>query len=207
MSARAPYAQYFFPMSPRAKAVGFYSEKGKTRPITVKQKPTKKRVVAKPKRFQVQPKSGIRQVAKIEQAFLKRHASRMDLAGSFRRKVPEPNDIDFVVIPKSRKDKEAIYRHAEENKIRVKGEQLVSYWRNGRQIDVYFAEPSYYGAMLMSATGPAGANIGLRVKAKKQGLKLNQYGVFDSKGKLLAAKTEKAIFKELHHPWKPPEKR
>lgn len=193
-------------MTTRSKAVGFYKEKGKTRPITIQQ-PTKKKVVTKPKRFQVQPKLGIRQVAKTEQAFLKRHASRMDLAGSFRRKVPEPNDIDFVVVPKSTKDKEAIYRHAEENKIRVKGEQLVSYWKNGRQIDVYFAEPSYYGAMLMFATGPSGANIGLRVKAKKQGLKLNQYGVFDSKGKLLAAKTEEAIFKALHHPWKPPEKR
>ena len=62
--------------------------------------------------------------------------------------------------------------------------------------------------MLLSYTGPFGAEIGYRVIARKKGMLLNQYGLFDRKtGKYIAGKTEAEIYKALGKNYKEPELR
>jgi len=182
---------------------------GKTHPITKSvAKLSQKKVVVKSHIFKgVSPSNEVARLAKREYAFLKKYAKRIDLAGSIRRRKPDPSDIDFVIIPKNAEAKQAIYKHAEKYKIRARGPHLLSYWllpRKRAQVDIYFAKPSYYGAMMLFATGPGGHNIGLRVFAKKQGKKLSQYGLFNSHGQLIASRTEKDIYRGLGRTYKGP---
>ena len=61
---------------------------------------------------------------------------------------------------------------------------------------------------LLYFTGPSGYNIGMRVRAKKMGLKLNEYGIFDRvTGAYLGGKTEDEVYKVLNKTPKLPELR
>lgn len=60
--------------------------------------------------------------------------------------------------------------------------------------------------MLLTYTGSYGNNIGLRVIAKKQGMLLNQYGLFKG-GLYIAGKTETSIYKALGRSLTPPKER
>ena len=60
--------------------------------------------------------------------------------------------------------------------------------------------------MLLAYSTRFGESIGLRVIAKRKGMKLNQYGLFKD-GKRIAGKTEKEIYHALGREWKSPEKR
>jgi DNA polymerase (family 10) len=197
------------------KVVGFYNRGGKTRPITKSDRQLNRaKVVAQSHGFKgVAPSNDIKRLAHREYSFLKKYSKRIDLAGSIRRKKPDPKDIDIVLIPKSAAAKQTIYKHAEQYRIRSRGEQLLSYWllpRKRAQVDIYFAKPSYYGAMLLFATGPGRYNIRLRAIAMSQGFRLNQYGVQDVQegGNYIgSARTEKAVLDTLLFPYQPPEKR
>lgn len=197
-------------MKRRRVAVGFFRERGKTKPIT-KSAGQHKKIVRHPKQFNnISPGNRVTQIAKSEFNLLKKHSRRIVLAGSIRRRKPNPSDIDFVIIPKNAKAKAAIYEHASKYKIRARGAQLLSYWRLPRkkcQVDIYFAEPEYLGAMIMFATGPGEYNIALRAKAIAQGLKLNQYGVWKDNRRVGKATTEREVYAALMYPYKSPELR
>ena len=113
-----------------------------------------------------------------------------EIAGSLRRKEYSSHDIDIVCgDPKLSPETQKIYR----------------FTKIGENVDLYIANPLHFGAMLLTYTGPKGSNIGLRMKAKSMGMKLNQYGLYDWKtGRLLASKTEKEILSKLRHPYKEP---
>jgi len=134
------------------------------------------------------------------------YSKRIEIAGSIRRKTPSPNDIDIVVIPGKdmQKLKDTITSLGE--KI-AGGEKRIDLVVDGVKVNIYFAEPENWGAMLLRWTGPFGGNIGLSVKAKKKGWKLSQYGLTDENGNLIASKTEEEIYNALDLPWKPPELR
>jgi len=140
---------------------------------------------------------------RITQA-LKPHSTRLDIVGSIRRQKPA-KDIDIVLIPK---DKERIRTYLEhEGTIKASGDKHIFSDINGVQTDVYFATPEDYGAQLLTRTGSAGHNIGLRKLAKEKGMKLNQYGLFKN-SKKLAGKTEQEIYKALDRPrFKQPKER
>lgn len=130
--------------------------------------------------------------------------SRIDVAGSIRRGKKDPRDIDMVCIPK---DKPAIDSYfAQRDHFRAKGDKIISSVIKGAQVDVYFAKPDNYGAMLLHTTGPAGYSIGLRVIAKRKGFKLNQYGLWKG-NKLIASRTEEDILSALGKHLKPPSER
>lgn len=199
-------------MKQKRAAIGFYRDKGKTKPICKSDAElNRKRLVVRSHGFKgVAPSNEVTRLARREHAFLKKYAKRIDLAGSIRRRKPDPSDIDFVIIPKNAEAKQAIYKHAEKYRIRARGERLLSYWllpRKRAQVDIYFAEPEYYGAMLLFATGPGDYNIALRGKAISQGLKLNQYGVKKGDKYVGSARTEKDVYAALFYPYKSPELR
>jgi len=137
---------------------------------------------------------------------LKPLCQRIILAGSIRRKVPNPNDIDIVLIPKTGKLQEIQHKFDALTTPTMYGDKKMSGKAQGYQIDILFATPEDYESQLMFATGPAGANIWHRTQAKRKGWLLNQYGLFDKKGVRIAS-TEKSIYKALGLSYRSPEMR
>ena len=132
-------------------------------------------------------------------------SKRFEFGGSIRRKKLNPNDIDVVIIPQNKEIlKEKILSIADE--VRVSGDKQIFITKNGINIDFYFADENDFGSQLLTRTGSAGYNIGLRLKAKRLGFKLNQYGLFKD-GKKVAGKTEESIGKALGKPLRLPELR
>lgn len=135
---------------------------------------------------------------------LKPLSRRIEIAGSIRRKVPKPYDVDIVLIPKD-KDRvsEALHNLG---KFKSGGGHRLTYRIEGVSVEIYFAEAKSWGAMMLTYTGSFGNNIGLRVIAKKKGMLLNQYGLF-KEDELIASKTENAIYKAMGRSYTPPEGR
>jgi len=68
----------------------------------------------------------------------------------------------------------------------------------GMTVEFGFTYPGSLGAALLHATGPRDFNIGMRKLAKTQGMKLNQYGLFDAETAVyLAGRSEEDIFRGL----------
>jgi DNA polymerase/3'-5' exonuclease PolX len=66
-----------------------------------------------------------------------------------------------------------------------------------RRIDIiYVPYESYYSALIYF-TGPADFNRSLRLKAKKLGYKLNQYGLYKN-GKRIFVKSEDDIIEKIN---------
>jgi DNA polymerase (family 10) len=66
----------------------------------------------------------------------------------------------------------------------------------GLNVNLYMAFDDEWGAMVLFLTGNGQFNIQLRALAKRQGLKLNQYGLWEGANKL-AGRTEEQIFHAL----------
>lgn len=78
----------------------------------------------------------------------------------------------------------------------------------GLQIDLRVVKPSQFGAAILYFTGSKQHNIELRQRAIDRSLLLNEYGLEDAdSGKVVAAGTEKAVYRALDLPFIPPEMR
>jgi DNA polymerase (family 10) len=129
-------------------------------------------------------------------------------AGSLRRGRETVGDLDLLVTGR---DPTSIADHFIKfpgiAAILVKGEDKVSVkLKNDLQVDVRLLERSAYGAALQYFTGSKEHNVALRDRAKRQGWKLNEYGLFQGE-KVLASRTEEEIYAKLGLPWIPPELR
>jgi DNA polymerase (family X) len=72
------------------------------------------------------------------------------------------------------------------------------------QVDLRVVDPSAWGAALMYFTGSKPQNIHIRALAVRAGLKLSEYGLFDSdSGQQLAGATEEEVYARLGLPWIP----
>src|SRR5262249_55868931 len=72
------------------------------------------------------------------------------------------------------------------------------------QVDLRVVEPKNWGAAMHYFTGSKAHNIRMRERAIKQGLKLNEYGLFDGNDKYVAGAQEEEIFEKLGLPYIPP---
>ena len=79
--------------------------------------------------------------------------------------------------------------------------------KDGVQVDVRLFTKDEYGAALVYFTGSKDHDIALRTLAIKNGWKLNEYGLFDKKGKSLAGRTEGDVYQKLGLAYIPPELR
>ena len=78
----------------------------------------------------------------------------------------------------------------------------------GLQIDLRVVKASQFGSAILYFTGSKQHNIELRQRAIDRGLLLNEYGLEDGEsGKVVAAKTENAVYRALELPFIPPEMR
>ncbi|VVB83748.1 DNA polymerase beta thumb [uncultured archaeon] len=135
---------------------------------------------------------------------IKPFCRKIEIAGSIKRKKINPNDIDIVLIPRNRIKIEELM--SKKGKF-IQGGEKKSRWKiKGVQVELYYTLPDEWGAALLAYSSTFGASIGLRVIAKRKGLKLNQHGLF-RRGKKIAGRTEKEIYNALGRKWKKPENR
>jgi DNA polymerase (family X) len=78
---------------------------------------------------------------------------------------------------------------------------------DGVQVDVRLFTEDEYGAAMVYFTGSKDHNIALRNLAIEKGWKLNEYGLFDQKGRRLAGETEQDVYRKLGLAYVPPELR
>lgn len=163
-----------------------------------------------------------RQIAEQVESTLMPWAERIAIAGSIRRRRPQPNDIDLVILPKPGKLGMLKGRCMQNCAVVTDGEQNAIYRlrlpEGEIQIDMFFARhpvsdlltatAGNFGSLLLCRTGSKEHNIFLIEHAKRLGLVWKPYdGVFDADGQCLAAESEEKIFKALDLPFIAPEKR
>ncbi|MBA7661242.1 hypothetical protein ES703_69257 [subsurface metagenome] len=132
------------------------------------------------------------------------YCSRIEVAGSVRRKKPEVNDIDFVLIPND------LWNLHQEigrlGKVKMSGNKIMRVTVGLTQIDLYFAEPETWAMLLLIRTGSAENNIRLASLAKKRGWRLaaSGDGLFDETGERIAGDSEQSIYRALNLPYQEP---
>ena len=157
---------------------------------------------------------------------------RLELAGSYRRGKDTVGDLDVLVVaadPVAVMDQFA--RFPAVKTVIGRGDTKMSV-RTGEsfQIDLRVVPARSFGAALQYFTGSKEHNVTLRGRAKAQGLKINEYGVFrlaDSSGtgaasgssvpggpggpgvadEYVAGAAEEDVYQALGLPWIPPELR
>jgi len=135
------------------------------------------------------------------------------IVGSYRRGASASRDIDIMVVgPAAKFNKYITYLTMEfDGIVYVAGKDKVSMLiRLSKatyvKVDVFRAPKSERAPMLAYATGPKTFNIRMRAAAKKNGLLLNQKGLYRV-GKRVPTKTEKALFAAVGMPWVEPHDR
>jgi DNA polymerase (family 10) len=134
--------------------------------------------------------------------------SRVDIAGSLRRMRETIGDIDILVISASSAAAMDVFTSmGNVAQVLARGETKSSIiLKSGIQVDLRILPQADYGAALHYFTGSKDHNIIIRDRGKRMGLKVSEYGVFNTKtGKKIAGRTEKAVFKAVGLPFIPPE--
>jgi DNA polymerase (family X) len=129
--------------------------------------------------------------------------------GSFRRRKETVGDIDILA---QAEDPTAIMEYFSSmpstEKIIARGKTKTSVRLDiGIDADLRVVPEKSFGAALQYFTGSKDHNVELRKIAIKKRWKLNEYGLFDARGKIIAGKTEEEIYKKLGLDWMPPEMR
>jgi DNA polymerase (family X) len=130
------------------------------------------------------------------------------VAGSYRRGKDTVGDLDvLMVVDDRKKTAEALVDMKKVSETIGRGKEKVSVrLDSGLQVDFRFIDSSQFGAALMYFTGSKAHNIALRRRARDKNWKLSEYGL-TSGDKVLAAKTEEAVYKRFGLPLIPPEMR
>lgn len=138
--------------------------------------------------------------------------SRIAFAGSFRRMRETIGDFDIILETDA--PREAI-RSFTENKDEIKEvvaagdtKASIKLLNDNFQVDVRVIQKESWGAALLYFTGSKSHNIELRTIAIKKGLRLNEYGLFESsEEKMVAGATEQEIYSSLGMQYIEPELR
>ena len=136
--------------------------------------------------------------------------SRVEIAGSFRRRRDTVGDLDLLVCGGSpRAVMDAFTTHAPVAEVLGRGDTKSSVrLTDGLQVDLRLVPAESFGAALLYFTGSKEHNIELRRAANDRGLTLNEYGLSREKdAKVLASRTEEEIYRALGLDWIPPELR
>ena len=156
---------------------------------------------------------------------------RVEYAGSLRRMKDTIGDLDILVASKSggkshekgvveeeaREIMAYFVQYSEMESVLAQGDTKTSILlKSGVQADLRVIDEKIFGAALHYFTGSKAHNVTLRDRAKKMGLKVNEYGVFqlnkiagqeEPEEVLIAGKTEEELFKAVGLSYIPPEMR
>ncbi len=131
------------------------------------------------------------------------------IGGSTRRMKETVGDIDILVTTeKSKPVTDLFTRLSGVERIIATGPTKTTVLLGiGITCDMRVVESKSFGAALQYFTGNKDHNVRLREIAIKNGCKLNEYGLFDKRGKSIAGKTEEEIYEKLGMDPMPPEMR
>ncbi|PSP45694.1 DNA polymerase/3'-5' exonuclease PolX [Halobacteriales archaeon QH_10_70_21] len=155
---------------------------------------------------------------------------QVETAGSLRRWRATIGDVDVLVASA---DGEAVVDAFEAwdgtDRVIEAGTNKASVRSDGLRVDVRVVAPGEFGAALQYFTGSKDHNVAVRNRAIEQGLKLNEYGVFDVSdpgsdgspessnaddpdadqraGERVAGETEPGVYEAVDMAWVPPELR
>ena len=134
-------------------------------------------------------------------------------AGSYRRGQETVGDLDLVAASDAGgKVIRRFLAYPEVEEVLSEGETRSSLrLRSGLQVDLRVVHHESYGAALQYLTGSKEHGVALRGRAQRQGLKVNEYGVFrddaPEAGAQIAGATEESVYAALGLPLIPPELR
>ena len=145
-------------------------------------------------------------------AALREHPAvqRSEITGSLRRCRDTIGDVDLLAAAE---DARAVITHFAElpqvAEILARGETKCSVLLpSALQVDLRVVAPQSYGAALHYFTGSQMHNIAIRDRAKRIGLRINEYGVYrEPAGDRLCGDSEQEIFAVVNLPFIPPELR
>jgi DNA polymerase (family 10) len=133
---------------------------------------------------------------------------RIEIAGSIRRERETIGDIDLLVATSDPAEPtSALVGLPEVAEVLASGESKTSVRLvNGLQVDLRVVDSEVFGSALHYFTGSKAHHIELRTRAKRQGLKVSEYGVFrEGEDAPIASETEAEVYEALGLPFIPPE--
>jgi DNA polymerase (family 10) len=137
--------------------------------------------------------------------------ARAVAAGSVRRRKETTGDIDVVVVSE---DREATADAVTDWDVEVtqEGDRKTSFRRDGEDVDLHLVESDEFGAAVQYFTGSKKHNVETRDVAIDLGLKLNEYGVWETNDdedgeERVAGETEEEVYAALGMEYVPPELR
>ena len=136
--------------------------------------------------------------------------SRVTVAGSYRRMRETVGDLDVLAIASVAAAGEIVQRFTRYDgvaEILSAGSTRASViLTGGLQVDLRIVPEECYGAALHYFTGSKSHNIAIRQIAQKNGLKINEYGVFRNNTRI-AGETEASVYAAVGLAYIPPELR
>ena len=140
---------------------------------------------------------GLRSAASID---------RIEIAGSLRRRRETVGDLDLLATTRDPEPVLEAFGHlAGVTAVTLRGPTKSTVVVDGTvQVDLRVVAPEAFGAALQYFTGSKDHNVRLRTRARDQGLKVNEYGVFRGEERV-AGSTEEEVYAALGLPWIPPE--
>jgi DNA polymerase (family 10) len=134
---------------------------------------------------------------------------KVEAAGSLRRGRETIGDLDILVTgPNTAGALDHIIRHPKSQEVLGQGgnKASVTFGIERLQVDIRALPHESFGAAMQYFTGSKEHNVALRTHAIKQGLTLNEYGLFTLDGnQRVAGETEEEIYQRLGYAWIPPE--
>jgi DNA polymerase (family 10) len=135
---------------------------------------------------------------------------RIEVAGSLRRRRETVKDIDILVTSREpARVIKTLVTLPSVLEVLAQGDTRASVrHQDGLQIDLRVVAPEALGAALQYFTGSRQHNVRLRELARRQGLSISEYGVFDEQtGAQVAGATEEDVYAAVGLAWIPPELR
>lgn len=137
---------------------------------------------------------------------------QLEFAGSYRRGKETVGDLDVLV---DSQNAEQVMDHfgtfSEITSVIVRGETKMSVrLENEFQVDLRVVPTASFGAALQYFTGSKEHNVLVRSRARQQGMKVNEWGIYQIDGAdetYLAGKTEADVYQVLGLPYIEPETR
>lgn len=136
---------------------------------------------------------------------------QLEFAGSYRRGKETVGDLDIVIVsehPDAAMDQLNSFPRLQE--VLARGDTKMSIRvHGGFKVDMRVVPAESFGAAMQYFTGSKEHNVEIRGRAKKLGLRINEYGVYreEDLDHPIAGETEESVYAAVQLPWIAPELR